>query len=257
MAGLRETLTQAKQMYDPSDADAAFDRMVLLGHSMGGLLSHAMAVDSEDKFWQLNSSGPFSKIVGPPEILSELERYLFFKPLPFVERVVFLATPHHGSEMSRHFIGRLGAGLISEPDSIAKMLSQLIRDNPEAFDRRQFRRMPTSIETLDPDSPLLSALLEMKPSPRVTFHSIIGYDRPGPVATSTDGIVPYRSAHIDGVASEKRVRSDHGVQKAPEAILEVRRILHLHAGQQVPQLTTNPVAPVQRVADPAARPARR
>jgi hypothetical protein len=109
-------------------------------------------------------------------------------------------------------------------------LSQLIKDNPDAFDRRQFRRLPTSIDTLEPDAPVLLALLSMKRREGVVFHSIIGQYRGGPVATSNDGIVPYRSSHVDWVPeqNEKVVRSDHGVQKDPQAILEVRRILLEH-----------------------------
>src|SRR5262249_35905703 len=107
-AGLRETLTQARQVYDPGGNDPAFNRMVLLGHSMGGLLGHAMAVESQEKFWQLNSDRRFEDIIGRPEVLGEIQRYLFFRPLPFVRRVVFLATPHRGSDLSRNVIGRVG-----------------------------------------------------------------------------------------------------------------------------------------------------
>ena len=42
-------------------------------------------------------------------------------------------------------------------------------------------------------------------------------------------MVKYVSAHIDGVASEKIVRSSHSVQGNPEAIQEVKRILIEHA----------------------------
>jgi pimeloyl-ACP methyl ester carboxylesterase len=237
-AGLRDTLQQAQQLYDPQGNDPAFERMVLFGHSMGGLLSHAMAVDSGEKLWQLNSDRRFNEILGEPEVLAQLERYLFFKPLPFVQRVVFLATPHRGSDLSRNMIGRVGAGLISEPDHISDLLSKLIKSNPDAFDSRQFRRMPTSIETLDTSSPLLKALLTMEPGRGVKFHSIIGSLRPGPRETTTDGVVPYLSAHIDGVESELTVRSDHGVQRSPEAILEVRRILLEHVGL-VPSATAH------------------
>ena len=120
--------------------------------------------------------------------------------------------------------------MINDPDYVAKLLYQLVKDNPDAFDRRRFRRFPTSIETLDPSSPILKSLLAMKPGPGVAYHSIIGSLRPGGVDDSTDGVVPYRSAHLDGVESEQVVRSDHGVQKDGEAILEVRRILREHIG---------------------------
>jgi pimeloyl-ACP methyl ester carboxylesterase len=231
-AGLRESLVQAKLMYDPGGRDLAFDRMVLLGHSMGGLLARTMAVSSGDRLWRLYSDRSFDDIIGPRAVLEELRRYFFFEPLPFVDRVVFLATPHRGSDMSRGVAGRVGTHLISDPDHIHKLLYTLVKDNPDAFESRRFRRLPTSIETLEPNSPILKALESMQPrSPgSVKFHSIIGSLRPTGVDKTTDGVVPYRSAHLEGVTSERVVRSDHGVQKDPEAIREVRRILREHVG---------------------------
>src|SRR5262249_7871876 len=169
-AALRDTLVQARQMYDPNGTDPAFSQMVLLGHSMGGLLSHAMSVHSDDKLWRLHSDKRFDDIIGPPEVLEELHRYLFFEPLPFVRRVGFLATPRRGPDLSPSVIGRVGTTLIADPDPISELLSRLVKDNPDAFDRRLFRRLPTSIETLDTDSPFLLALLSMRPGPRVTYH---------------------------------------------------------------------------------------
>ena len=233
-ASLRDSLSQAKLLFNPDGRDPAFDRMVLLGHSMGGVLSHFMTVSSGDQLWRLNSDRSFDEINGPKNVLGELYRLLFFEPLPFVGRVVFLATPHRGSDMTRGMVGRVGAGLINDPDYIAKLLYQLIKENPDAFDRRRFRRFPTSIETLEPNSPILMALLAMKRGPGIAYHSIIGSLRPGPKDQTSDGVVPYRSAHLDGVEygveSEKVVRSDHGVQKDGEAIQEVRRILREHIG---------------------------
>ncbi len=232
-ASLRDSLVQAKQMYDPDGRDPAFDQMVLLGHSMGGLLSRTMAVSSGDQLWRLYSDRRFDDVLGPREVLDELRKYFFFEPLPFVRRVVFLATPHRGSEYSRGVVGRVSSNLISDPDHIHKLLYKLVKDNPDTFDSRRFRRFPTSIETLDPESPVLSALSSMQPPPEARsakFHSIIGSLRPSGIDKTTDGVVPYRSAHIDGVATELVVRSDHGVQKDPEAIREVRRILREHVG---------------------------
>ena len=233
-AGLRESLGSGQEMYDPDGRDPAFDQMVLLGHSMGGLLSRTMAVSSGDQFWRLYSDRPFDDILGPREVLDELRRYFFFEPLPFVSRVVFLATPHRGSEMSRGVVGRVGTSLISDPDHIHKLLYQLVKDNPDAFDSRRFRRLPTSIETLEPDSPILTALLNMQPPPPPHAdpvpldHRVAATHRrrqDQPTAWS-----PIASAHLDGVARELVVRSDHGVQKDPEAIREVRRILREHVG---------------------------
>ena len=230
-AGLRDWLQQAGETLALKDGrpDPAYSRMVLLGHSMGGLLSHSLAVNSEQKFWELNTYVPFPQIKGPPGVLEELQRYMFFDAQPYVSRVVFLAVPHRGSDLSRAFVGRVSSNLISADDHVSGLLNQLVRDNPDAFPRR-FRKVPTSIETLDPDSPYLKALLTMKPDPNVTFHSIIGSERPEGKENTTDGVVPYRSSHIDGVKSELIVQSNHGVQANPYAIMEVHRILLEHIG---------------------------
>lgn len=244
MSSLREALWQARTQFNPDGSNSGFDQMVLLGHSMGGLLCHSMVLSSGDLFWQLHSDRPFKDILGPPEVLSELRQYLFFEPIPSVRRVVFLATPHRGSDLGRGLIGRFSSNLIEDPDHIQKLLATLIEDNPDAFDRKRFRRLPNSIETLTTDSPVLEAILEMKRSPGVEFHSIIGANRPGPPMDSTDGVVAYRSSHLKAVESEKLVRSDHSVQRSPEAILEVRRILLEHLAKARPESGTSTPVPV-------------
>ncbi len=244
-AGLRETLQLAEQNFRMPDGrpDPAFGRMVLLGHSMGGLLSHSMVVDSDLRFWELNTYLPIDAIKGPPEVIDELKRYMFFKALPFVGRVVFLATPHRGSELSRGMVGRVSSNLIAEPDHVTALLGRLVRDNPEAFPRR-FRKMPTSIETLDIDSAYLKALVAMTPGKGVAMHSIIGALRPEGKENTTDGVVAYRSSHLDGVESEVIVQSDHSVQNNIYAIMEVHRILLEHVG----------LAPAQAGASSTPRP---
>jgi pimeloyl-ACP methyl ester carboxylesterase len=246
-AGLRETLLDAQKTFDPTGADPTFGRMVLVGHSMGGLLSHAMAVHSDDKLWRLNSDRRFEDVNGPPAVIEELRRYMIFEPLPFVQRVVFIASPHRGSDYSRRFIGRLGASLINDPDHIAKLLAQLIKDNPNAFNPRKFRRLPSSIETLETNHKMLLALLEMKPGPGVSFHSIIGSLRPEPTESTTDGVVPFTSSHFPGAETELVVRTpDHGVQACPEAIREVQRILLEHLRGPTAGVTSDPRRPAAR-----------
>ncbi len=256
-SNLRDALIQAGQLYNGDGRNPTFNRMILVGHSMGGLLSRTMAVSSGDQLWRLYSDRTFDEILGPREILEELRKYFFFDPVPFVSRVVFLATPHRGSDLSRGVVGRVGSNLISDPDYIHKLLYRLVKDNPDAFDSRRFRRLPTSIETLEPNSPILQALLNMQPSPAVKFHSVIGSLRPAGVEKTTDGVVPYRSAHLDGVASEKVVRSDHGVQKDPEAIREVRRILREHVNAAMTALAVQEARaqPAQALPVPLEMPA--
>src|SRR5262249_38710639 len=113
-----------------------------------------------------------------------------------------------------------------------KLLTTLVKDNPDAFPRR-FRRWPSSIDTLESTSPVLHALLLMPKNPETQFYSIIGSLRPDNLINTSDGVVAYKSAHLEGVP-EKVVRSDHGVQRDPAAIQEVRRILldHLRGSRQ-------------------------
>ena len=158
-AGLRESLVQAKHDVRPGRPRSRHStRWSCWDTAWAAYSAGPMAVSSGDQFWRLYSDRPFDEILGDREVLDELRRYFFFEPLPFVSRVVFLATPHRGSEMSRGVVGRVGTSLISDPDHIHKLLYQLVKDNPDAFDSRRFRRFPTSIETLETDSPILTAL---------------------------------------------------------------------------------------------------
>jgi hypothetical protein len=63
---------------------------------------------------------------------------------------------------------------------------------------------------------------------KVAAHSIIAVKGGGPFEDGNDGVVAYKSAHIDGVESELVVNSGHSAQGNPRTVAEVRRILLLH-----------------------------
>jgi hypothetical protein len=56
-------------------------------------------------------------------------------------------------------------------------------------------------------------------------YSIVAVLGDGPLTSLTDGVVRYDSAHLNGIGSEKVVRSSHSTQALPDTIEEVRRIL--------------------------------
>ena len=91
-------------------------------------------------------------------------------------------------------------------------------------------RLPTSVDNMSPLHPFIGTLADIPINPRTTAHSIIAVRKPGLLMGQTDGVVAYESAHIDGVVSEKVVRSGHSTQGHPETIAEVRRILREHLG---------------------------
>jgi hypothetical protein len=85
-----------------------------------------------------------------------------------------------------------------------------------------------SVVFLRANSPLLKAILNLPMRPGVPYHSVIGDRGRGDTPNSSDGVVPYWSAHMKGAVSEKIVPSGHGAHESPEGIREFRRILHRH-----------------------------
>jgi hypothetical protein len=65
---------------------------------------------------------------------------------------------------------------------------------------------------------------------KAPYNSIIGDRGRGDSPNGSDGVVPYRSAHLDSAQSEKIIPYGHGGYQSPEAINELVRILRLHVG---------------------------
>ena len=127
-------------------------------------------------------------------------------------------------------VGRVGTSLIAESDHIHKLLYQLVKDNPDAFDSPAIPPVPDQHRDprhrfADPDG---AAGDEARTPGACTFHSIIGSlppdrHRPDHRRRGSLSQLPHRPIASSSAVVEKVVRSDHGVQKAPEAIREVRR----------------------------------
>ena len=89
--------------------------------------------------------------------------------------------------------------------------------------------LPTAIDNMSPTHPFIKAISQIPIAPNVHVNSIIPVKGDGPFEDGNDGVVQYKSAHIDGVESELVVRSSHSTQGNPHTIEEVRRILLEHA----------------------------
>jgi pimeloyl-ACP methyl ester carboxylesterase len=231
-ARLRRQLEEIQHQYDPQGTNPVFSQVVLVGHSMGGLVSKLQVTRSEDLLWNSVSKTPLENIAAPPETRGVLVDSFFFEPSHAIARVVFMGTPHRGSPWARRNIGRLGALLVEEPSSLESQHTQLIRDNPDTFSREFQRRIPTSIDLLRTDSPLLKATDCLPTSPHVKMHSIIGSYRPMIGAGDSDGVVPVSSARHALAISEKYIRGNHtSLHEKPESVDELVRILreHLHS----------------------------
>jgi len=73
----------------------------------------------------------------------------------------------------------------------------------------------TSIDNMTPSNRFVLTLVTIPVAPQVAAHSIIAVKGEGPVAQGNDGVVAYKSAHIDGVESELVVHLGHSAQGHP------------------------------------------
>ncbi len=228
-ARLRQSLQELVAALDPEGRDPALRRMVLIGHSQGGLLARMMVVDGSLDWWEEFFGQPLEEMGLSPEQEDLVRRGLDFDPLPFVERVIFMATPHHGSYLADRWFSRLAAKMISLPNEISELGESLLR-NETRLPRGMERQIPTSLDSMETDNPFLALLARQPFAPNVKAHSIIPVRDAGPdeLADARDGVVAYRSAHIEGVESELCLPGGHSCQGSPRAIREVRRILHEH-----------------------------
>jgi hypothetical protein len=187
-------------------------------------------VDSGDRFWRSMTKVPLDSVDVEPRVPELLQQSLFFTPEPSVERVIFLATPHRGSYVAGGRLGQFGSWLIRLPLRLTKRTVAALTRSEEAQVVRVVNRMPTAIEEMSPTDRFIATLATIPIVPGVRVNSIVAVKGDGPYQDGDDGVVHYRSAHLEGVESELVVRSEHSVQGNPEAIEEIRRILLEDAG---------------------------
>jgi len=233
---IRQALEQTLAHFDPTGKAVASNGITLIGHSMGGVLSRLMVSSSEDRLWDALLDSYPMKAAQQERVEARLSPYLRFEPLPQVSDAIFIAAPHRGTPFANNRIARWVANLITLPVTMLGQLGDISRELIRIAPGKQETgplRIPNSIDNLSDRDPFVRLSSGLPMNPRVRFHSIIGNDTPGLAqALSSDGIVPYESAHLDGAASELVIASPHSVQENPLAILEIRRILREQLGSQ-------------------------
>jgi hypothetical protein len=211
--------------------------MVIISHSMGGLLTRTAVVKDSNALQEFFFEDPNRVLELDKEVQAQINAYLNFSRKPYIDRVVFVAVPHRGSEIADNWIGRIGRALLSLPKTIvqksvavARGARNIIRpDLRSEFDGGD----PSSIRGLSAKNPTLIALSRLEIDSHVPYHSIIGDRGLGDTPNSSDGVVAYSSSHVDGAESELIVPADHTAHANPKAVSEIRRILRLHMDQVV------------------------
>ncbi len=227
---LRRALERTLREVDPTGAAPALRRMVIIGHSQGGLLAKLTVVDSGDRFWRKVSNVPLDSVDLDARVREIVRESVFFTPEPFVERVIFVATPHRGSYLAGRRLGQFASWLLGLPVRLTRRTFGALTQSEEAQLRRLIDRLPTSIDNMSPTNRFIATLGPIPIAPSVRVNSIIAVEGDGPYEDGGDGVVRYRSAHLEAADSELIVQSGHSVQSNPEAIEEIRRILLEHAG---------------------------
>ncbi len=228
---IRQTLDEALRHFDPQGSAAASRDMVVIGHSMGGVIARLMVSSSEgDGLWNELLAGRTFDDRRMQRLRARIGPLMHFEPLAPVERAIFIAAPHRGTEVAGGRLGRFVARLVRLPLTVLEGFTDVLDDlahGEGAQTGADMPRLPNSIDNLDRSDPFVQAAAKLPISPCVRYHSIIGHPDPAiPLLQSDDGLVPYWSAHLDGAASEKIIRSTHSVQGTAPAITEMRRILH-------------------------------
>ena len=224
---IRRILDEALRHFDPAGTAAASRDMVLIGHSMGGVIGRLMVSSSGDALWDGLIGARDLDDGRRQRVERRLGPVLRFEPVPAIERAIFIAAPHRGTEVAGNRLGRWVAGLIRLPLTVLEGIGDVLQDLAEPGPATGPPRVPNSIDNLSRSDPFVQAAAQLPISPRVRYHSIIARRRAEtPLAESDDGLVPYPSAHLEGALSEKIITSGHSVQETAPAILEIRRILH-------------------------------
>ncbi len=212
---LREELAKADQLY-PNHKP-----YVVVGHSMGGMLTHDQVVTINEGMWDKALGQSARSIFKENSGNSLIVRATTFRANPRIKRVVFICTPHRGSDIASNGIGKIGISLITLPTRLAAVMMDSLTSADLTQITGSSKRLPNSITGLKPTSPALPVINSVPIS--VPYHSIIG-DR------GKDHCPNCRSSHLDGAQSELIVPGPHGSCELPQTIAELDRILRLHLG---------------------------
>lgn len=228
----RQKLDHTRVLLDPELDDFATNHMVFVAHSMGGLLTKTLAVNSESRLWDTSFLTPVDELKLLPADREELRKIFFFEAESYVKRIVFLGTPHHGSEFVHSFVGGLGSTVSRRPVAMKSLMIRVTTDNPNCMTDEMkdilARGGPTSVQGLSPDHPLIGAFASIPLNPITPFHTIIGSGSENSSGEISDGIVTYASAHLEGAESEFVLPVRHTKYDEPVVIATIVGILRLH-----------------------------
>jgi pimeloyl-ACP methyl ester carboxylesterase len=227
---LREELARVDQAY-PNHKP-----YLMVGHSMGGMLTHDQVVTLTRDMWE-KALGQIAKdVFSKNSSDSVIVRSLTFRSNPRIKRVVFICAPHRGSDMASGGLGRVAISIINLPGQLTSIMKDALSGAELIQLTGNAKRLPNSVWGLKPTNPAFPVINAAPIT--VPYHSIIGDRGKGDCPNCTDGVVAYWSSHLDGAQSEQIVPGPHGSCELPQTIAELDRILRLNLGLPIPSRTT-------------------
>ena len=219
---LRQELAKVDQAY-PNHKP-----YVVVGHSMGGMLTHDQVVTVTEGMWDKALGQTAKRLFKENSRDSLIVRASTFRANPRIQRVVFICTPHRGSDLASNGIGRIGISLITLPARLTAVMFDSLTGADLAQITGSSKRLPNSITGLRPSNPVLPVINSVPIG--IPYHSIIGDRGKNDCPNCSDGVVAYWSSHLNGAQSEKIVPGPHGSVQLPQTIAELDRILRLNLG---------------------------
>ena len=258
---MRDDLAKLRRDLDPEGTSQTMEQMVLVGHSMGGLVSQLQTIDSEDRFWKILSDSDARELEGDEESIAALKKTYFFEPDLGIDRVMMIGTPNHGSEVAGATARWVSQRVFTLPTTLTNDFLNLAETNQKIFGDASLLTSTTSIDDLAAGGKVFEAMDECRRSPLVTFHNIIGkIPQKGLLARTglrtgpdSDGVVTVESARTKFSSSESFIPAPHSeIHQHPQCILEVREILldnlvekHRIRDRSIPQI---PAIQIKQVA---------
>ena len=231
---LRKLTDELLQHISPDLQAVAANNMVIVGHSMGGIISKTYVQNSGNALWDNTFYRPPAELAVDDDTRRTLEDIFIFTAKPYIKAVVFIDTPHRGAATADGWIGRLASAMITLPQTMKNVFNQmwlaLTKEDIKPAMRGFMRGFgPNSVDVLSPKHPLVQQLSQLPL--QVPVYSVIGNNDPtrcrsaSSCKTLHDSVVPYHSAHLQAAQAEIVVPSQHNSYQSPEAIAFILDIL--------------------------------
>jgi triacylglycerol esterase/lipase EstA (alpha/beta hydrolase family) len=223
---LRNILNALYKKHNVQDS-GKFNDMVVIGYSLGGLVAQLLIQDSNEN--------NLKKSVFPLEYKDmnitqkrkkQLDKILNFKPLPYIKQVIFISTPHRGAKMASWVSSQLVGKLITSPEeyyteykNTLMFLSKYTRNYNDHI------ISGNALDNLSPKSQFIKNTQDLPYGKNVEIYSIIGDRNKAGKLGGSDGVVPYKSSHLNNAISETVIKSNHHSIYRPACAKEIFKIL--------------------------------